>query len=433
MTTPDDAAHTSPASLTTPGWVGKTTLFLSGQTISLLGSSLVQYAIMWHLTITTKSGWVLTLSIIFGFVPQAIISIFGGVWADRHNRKFLIMGSDGVIALSTLALALLWMSGVEDLWLVFLALAVRSAGAGIQTPAVGALLPQLVPTEKLIRVNGINTSIQSGIMLLSPPIAMWLYTSFELQAVLFVDVATAAIGISLLAIIAVPTLVRSDDGDQAGYLEDLRAGLAYVWGHPVVRRVLIFFSVVFILVVPPSYLTPLMVVRTFGDGSADDSWKLMVTELSFSIGMILGGGVLAVWGGLKNRMTMIVGSSLIFGALSIALGFSTNLLVFFGIMFLFGITVPFLSTTSQTTLQEQVEPTMQGRVFGLMGIVMAIGMPLGMLAFGPLADVVSVETLLIVSGLLAILAAVAAGWRAPKVYAVTGESGVRAAEVEGAS
>ena len=95
-----------------PRWRRDVSLFLSGQTISLFGSMLVQYAVMWHLTLETKSGLVLALAAIFGFLPQAIVSIFGGVWADRLNRKALIIAADASIAVTTLALAILMLNAV---------------------------------------------------------------------------------------------------------------------------------------------------------------------------------------------------------------------------------------------------------------------------------------------------------------------------------
>ncbi len=182
-------------------------------------------------------------------------------------------------------------------------------------------------------------------------------------------------------------------------------------GHEVVRRVLTFFAVVFVLVVPPSWLTPLMVVRTFGD----EVWKLTAMEIAFSVGMMLGGALLAWWGGLRDRVAMMVGASVVFGVLSVGLGVSTLLWVFLGFMFLLGVAVPFFMTTSQTLLQETVEPEMQGRVFGLLGIVIALGMPLGMLVFGPLSDVVSVQSLLIAAGVLTMIAGAWIILRAPAV------------------
>lgn len=382
------------------GWVRNTVLFLTGQTISLFGSSLVQYAVLWHLTLTTQSGLVLMGATVFGFLPQAIVSVFGGVWADRHSRKLIIIGADATIAATTLLLAVLLMRGVSDLWLVFLTLAIRSCGAGLQQPAVSALLPQIVPTDQLMRVNGISTSIQSGSMLVAPAIAAWLYASFELGSVLLVDVVTAVVGIGMLALIPVPRLVR--DGAPVGYLDDLRIGLRYVRGHPVVRRVLLFFALVFVLVVPASYLTPLMVVRSFDGGV----WNLTALEVAFSIGMILGGVVLAWWGGFADRIAMLAGASIVFGTLTVGLGLAPVLWVFLAMMFLCGVCLPFFWTTSQTLLQETVEPELQGRVFGLLGIVMALAMPVGMMVFGPLSDVVPIETLLIIAGALTVVAGV---------------------------
>lgn len=400
---PDDPA----AEAVDPRWVRDITLFLTGQTVSLFGSSLVQYAILWHLTLTTQSGLVLMGATIAGFLPQALVSIFAGVWADRHDRKRIVMGADAVIALTTLGLALLWIRGMQDLWLVYAALAVRSIGAGVQTPAVSALLPQIVPTAQLMRVNGINASIQSGSMLLAPAVAAWLYASFELASVLLVDVVTAVIGIGFVLLVPVPRLARS--AEQLGYLDDLRAGLNYVRGHVLVRRVLAFFAIIFVLVVPPSYLSPLMVVRTFGD----EVWMLTALEVAFALGMILGGAVLAWWGGLRDRVAMLVGASIVFGMLSIGLGLSTTLWVFLVFMFLAGVCLPFFWTTSTTLLQETVENEYQGRVFGLLGIVMALAMPVGMLVFGPLSDVVSMQVLLIASGALTALIGVVVVVRNP--------------------
>lgn len=383
-----------------PGWRRDITLFLTGQTVSLFGSMLVQYAVMWYLTLTTKDGTVLALSTVFGFLPQAIISIFGGVWADRHNRKLLIIGADASIALATAALAILMFLGNRDLWLIYVALAVRSAGAGIQTPAVGALLPQIVPTDRLLSINGINQSIQAGMMLIAPAVAAVLYATLPLYWILGVDVVTAAIGIGFMTLIPVAKVVRSE-AVPTGYFSDLSAGFRYTITHPLIRWLLGLYAVVMVLAAAPSFLTPLMVARSFGE----EVWKLTVLELSFSIGMMLAGATIGAWGKRFSRIGLIVGSSIGFGVLSIGMGLSSNLWVFFGFMFLTGVTVPVFSTPSMTVLQETVEPERQGRVFGFFGIVSATAMPVGMAVFGPLANLRSVEFVLIMSGLTTLVVA----------------------------
>jgi DHA3 family macrolide efflux protein-like MFS transporter len=393
-----------PQSESMPGWKNKVTVFLVGQTITTFGSLLVQYALLWHLTLTTKSGVVLALAAVFGFLPQAVVSIFAGVWADRVNRKVMIILSDSTIALATLGLAFFMLSGVNDLWLIFLVMAVRSVGAGIQMPAISALIPQIVPTDKLMRVNGINSSVQSSLLIIGPVAAAGIYSTVSLAAILFVDVVTAVIGLSLLATIAVPTLSRAASNDKPSYFTDLKEGLNYIFSHELVRWVMVIYSIVFLLVVAPSNLSPLMLVRTFGS----DVWLLTVLELSFGIGMVAGGALMAIFASKMDRLGLMVGTSILFGVLAVVMGFTTNLILFYTLFFLIGLAVPAFSTSSMTLLQETVEPERQGRVFGFVGIVMALAMPIGMAVLGPLADIVSVEILLIATGALTVLIAVVA-------------------------
>jgi DHA3 family macrolide efflux protein-like MFS transporter len=402
----DQAAQvpTSAESESMPGWKKKVAVFLVGQTITTFGSLLVQYALLWHLTLTTKSGVVLALAAVFGFLPQAVVSIFAGVWADRVNRKVMIILSDSTIALATLVLAFFMLSGVDDLWLIFLVMAVRSIGAGIQMPAISALIPQIVPTDKLMRVNGINSSVQSSLLIIGPVAAAGIYSTVSLAAILFVDVVTAVIGLSLLATIAVPTLSRAASDDKPSYFTDLSEGLKYIFSNDLVRWVMVIYSIVFLLVVAPSNLSPLMLVRTFGD----DVWLLTILELSFGIGMVAGGALMAIFGSKADRLGMMVGTSILFGVLAVVMGFTTNLILFYTLFFLIGLAVPAFSTSSMTLLQETVEPERQGRVFGFVGIVMAVAMPIGMAVLGPLADIVSVEILLVATGAITVLIAVVA-------------------------
>ncbi|CAB4541712.1 MAG: MFS transporter [Actinobacteria bacterium] len=382
----------------------KVVIFLTGQTITAFGTYLVQYAIMWHLTLSTKSGVVLALAAIFGFLPQAIVSVFAGVWADRVNRKLMIIVSDSTIALATLGLALLMLSGVKDLWLIFLVMAVRSVGSGVQMPAVSALVPQIVPPEKLMRVNGINSSIQSALGLLAPVAAAAVYANVSLEAILFIDVITAAIGLSLFAFVPVPTLARAAQKDKPSYFTDLKEGISYILGNSLVRWVMAIFAIVFLLIVAPSNLSPLMLVRNFGT----EVWMLTVLELAFGVGMLIGGILISVYASKVDRLGAIVVTSILFGLLAIGLGFTTNLIVYYSLFLVTGLIVPVFTTSSFTLLQETVEPERQGRVFGFIGIVMSTAMPLGMALLGPLADFYPVELLLIITGAITVLIAIVA-------------------------
>jgi DHA3 family macrolide efflux protein-like MFS transporter len=227
--------------------------------------------------------------------------------------------------------------------------------------------------------------------------------------IFFIDVVTAILGIGFLLLIPVAAVRRASDVD-TGYFADLVDGVRYVAHHAFVRWLLIVFAIIFVLTVAPSNLTPLMLVRSFDAGEQQNVINLAVLEVSFSIGMVLGGILVASLFAKRSRIGMIIVSSLVFGGLSIGMGLSPSIWIFFGFMFLIGLAVPFFSTPSFTLLQETVEPERQGRVFGFVGIVMALAMPLGMVVFGPLADTVPIEVLLIGAGVLTFVVVGAAVW-----------------------
>jgi DHA3 family macrolide efflux protein-like MFS transporter len=383
---------------TTTRWRRNAALFLTGQTMSLFGSMTVQYAVMWWVTLQSRSGLVVALYAVAAFLPQGLMSIFGGVLADRMNRRVLVIAADSAIAAATLALALLMANGVTELWIVLLAVTVRSLGAGVQTPAVQAMIPQIVPAEHLMRVNGIFQTISSAMALLAPAAAGALFAAFDIVSVFLLDVGTAVIGIGLLALVTVPTLERAAEA-RASYRQDLVGGMRYIRTQPIVRWLLVVYAVIFLLTVAPSFVTPLMVARTFGS----EEWMLAALEIAFGLGMLLGGVLMSTVLAKRSRIGLILVAVYGFGLATVALGLSGNLWVFYGFMFMFGLLVPLFSTPFLTLIQETIEPVMHGRVFSYVGIVTALATPVGMTVFGPLADVVSVQILLIGSGMAAIV------------------------------
>ncbi len=379
-------------------WGRRIVWFLSGQTISLFGSMLVQYAIIWKITLETKSGLMITLSTLCGFLPQTLISVFAGVWADRYSRKRLIIAADALIALTTLAAAVCYRMNLGSIGLLLSVSAVRSLGAGIQTPAVNAILPQLVPDDKLTRVMGINTSVQSSLMLVAPVLSGWLMTGYAVESTFFIDVVTAAIAITILAWIHIPLHQGAADKTEQGgsHFADFMEGIRYVRTDKTVALLLVYFAVFSFVLVPGAFLTPLMSARTFGD----DVWRLTVIEIAFAVGMMAGGGIIAAWGGLKNRIYTIALACLFYGAGTIAMGYSANFVMFSALMVFLGLTVPFFNTSSTVFFQQRVPPDMLGRVFGLIGTISTLAMPIGMAVFGPLADIIKIEWLLVASGAL---------------------------------
>ena len=375
-------------------WKKNIALFLSGQAVTLFGSSLVQYAIIWYISIETQSGIMATLITICAFAPQVVISIFAGVWADRFSRKKLIIFSDGGIALSTLMLAMLMMKGVNSMWLLLVISAIRSVGAGIQTPSVNAVIPQLVPEDKLMRINGINGTIQSIVGLAAPAASGAILMSGPIWNVMLIDVVTAIIGIGVLLFVPISVITEDRLPKKGGYLDDLAAGLRYSFKNKFILQLLIISGLFMILMCPAAMLNVLMVTRTFGG-----YWHLTMNEVIYFVGAFAGGIMMATWGGFENRVATLTVGTVLFGIFTVAMGLTYTFWVYLIFICIVGFSMPMVTTPFLTLLQEKSEPEMQGRVFGISSIIFSAFAPLAMVFFGPLAEVVSIQTLMIITGI----------------------------------
>lgn len=384
-------------------WKRRTLLFFTSQSITLFGSTLVQMAIVWYVTLNTSSGiWVAAFSVC-SYLPEFLISFLGGVWADRYHRKKLIVGADFVIAMVTLAMMLL-MPYVADqlllLWALLLMSVLRSLGTGVQTPAVNAVIPQLVPADQLIRWNGINATMQSVVRFAAPASAGVILTTSTLRSTLSIDVLTAAVGIGLLSCVMIP--YERTQRKEASILADLKTGVSYAFSDRLIGRLLILYGLFVFLCVPAGFLAGLLVSRVYGDTYG----YLTVVELVGFAGMMAGGLIMSTWGGFKSKKaTLLVGLAL-FGTMAILMGLSANFIFYLALMALYGVALTMVQTAITTLLQEKAETSLQGRVFGLLGSMYSGCLPIGMAVFGPLADLIPLQWIMIASGIVLIVIAV---------------------------
>jgi DHA3 family macrolide efflux protein-like MFS transporter len=378
-------------------WKKQAALFLVSQNISLFGSMLVQYAIMWHITLTTQSGVMMTISILCGFIPTLIISPFAGVWADRFNRKRVIVISDAIIAIATLGMAISFALGFDAMWQLFAVLVIRSFGTGVQTPAVSALLPQIVPPEQLTRVNGIQNSIMSVVTIASPMLSGALLVVSPIQHIFLIDVSTAAVAIGILLLfLHVQSPERTIPEGPISYLNDLRDGIHYIQKHDFIHILFAYCALFFVFFAPVAFLTPLQTTRSYGP----DVWRLTAIEVAFSGGMMLGGLLIATWQGFSNKLHTMVFSLIVSGVCIVALGLTPPFWLYLAGMALMGITMPLFNTPFTVLLQQKVDEQYLGRVFSVFTMISSSAMPLAMLAFGPLADIIQIEWMLLITGAL---------------------------------
>jgi DHA3 family macrolide efflux protein-like MFS transporter len=224
-----------------------------------------------------------------------------------------------------------------------------------------------------------------------------LVTLVPMHVVFLVDLATAAVAIAILLLfLRVPPHARAGAAVRPSPLEDLRLGFRYVRDHRSLVPFFIYMAVMLFLVSPAAFLTPLQVARTYGA----DVWRLTAIEVTFSAGMMAGGAALSAWGGFPNRIHTMVLSNAAMAGLTIVLGLAPPFWLYLAAMVATGVALPFFNTPSAVLLQDHVEPGFLGRVFSILTMISTSVMPLGMLLFGPLAEAVRIEWILLVTGVL---------------------------------
>lgn len=377
-------------------WRRRAIGFFASQCVTLFGSQIVQFAIVWYVTLQTNSGiWVAAFAVC-SYLPQFLVSFLGGVWADRYSRKRLIIGADALIAGVTLVMLLIMPLITDDsvlLVTLLLMSTVRSVGAGIQSPAVGAAVPQIVPEQHLMRYNGFNATMQSVVQFAAPAAAAVVLTTSSLRFVLAIDVVTAVIGIGVLSCIRLQKQQASDNAPSL--LTDMGIGIRYAGSCKLVRNTLIIYALFIFFAVPTGFLAGLFVSRVYGD----TYWYLTAVELVGFAGMAAGGLLMSLWGGFsERRLTLAIGLAL-FGATAVGMGVSNGFVLYLVLMVLYSVALTGVQTVVTTMLQEESEDSMLGRVFGLMGSLYSSCYPIGMVIFGAMADSVPLQWIMVASGI----------------------------------
>lgn len=374
----------------------------TGQAFSLLGSQLVQFALIWWLAQTSGSARVLTLASLVGLLPPVLLGPFAGALVDRWNRRAVMMAADSIIALATGLLAILFALDVAQVWHIYALMFVRATGAAFHWPAMQASTTLMVPERHLSRVAGLNQGLRGGANIVSPPLAVLLLEAVSTQGVLAVDVVTALLAIVPLFFVAIPQPAREAETrtTAASVLADMRAGLRFVWRWTGMALLVAVIALLHLLAMPAFALVPVMVTNYLDGGASHLAWL----QSAFGVGMVCGGLALGAWGGSKRRaataalaLAMIGVGMAVMGAAP-ATAFPLSVSAWFCVGFM----IPMVSGSIQAMLQATVPPKMQGRVFALVQSASSAMSPLGMAIAGPVADVWNARLWYVLTGVVMI-------------------------------
>ncbi len=376
------------------GWRKKAFNFIGSQCLNQFGTSLIDYATIWYITLQTKSAILMSVAMICVFVPKIIISFVAGVWADNYNRKLLVVLSDSFCSVVTICFGILFFLGYNDIWLIFLILSLRSIAIGVRLPSTKAIIPLLVPSDKLVKVNGINSSIESTIAILSPAAGGAILTYYTLDLIAYVDVLFSIISIIILLRINIPYNHKENKKVRISYFSNFSDSYRYLLKNTVAKNYMLLYLTIFFLAVPMSLLVPVKIARLF-----EEVWRLSFNEILFSVGCILGGVVIAAIRTKINHFKLVCLSFLLIGFSCFFLSFS-NYLVILIAMTIIGFFISVSNSITMGLFQKHVETKYMGRIFSMIQILSSIANLLGLIIFGFLGDTISVDSILVTTSII---------------------------------
>ena len=367
----------------------------TGQAFSLLSSSAVQFAIIWWITVKTSSAIDLTIASFVGLLPQVLIGPIAGVWIDRHSRKTIMILADSAVAASSLVLGLSFLSGEPPLAFVYAILFLRALGETFHKPAMKAAIPQLVPVEALTKAGGFGQLIQSACAMVGPMLGALLMSVVTMPLVMAVDVIGAALAVLTLATVRLDKPLRIG-GERPGILAETKEAFGALRSDKALMRASLPVFATSIVFMPLGSLLPLMVLEHFSGGA----WHNGIVKALFSAGMMLAALAIGVTGGMRRAFLMMSTAPFALGICSLAAGLlpSGAFWVFCVLVFVMGMAgmwgnVPYIAYLQKNLPQENM-----GKVMSLVTSAMSLGIPIGMLIAGPVAEAIGVDGWMIWAG-----------------------------------
>lgn len=375
-------------------WKHTFAVIWSGQAVSILSSSIVAYAIIFWMSVETRSAEVLALSAMAGMLPQAVLGLFVGVYIDRWDRKRTMILADSFIALCTLGLAALFWSGRAELWHVYVLLACRSVGTAFHVPAMQASVPLLAPERQLTRIAGVNQVISSFSDLAGPALGALLLGLTSIGNILLLDVVGALIACTTLLFVRIPNPERPER--KADLWRELREGFAAMHSQPGLGWFFVLAIAIWFLIMPVGVMFPLMTLNHFGGGT----WEMSFVEIIWGGGALLGGAIMGARNYPINRIVLInlmyimVGLSFLLSGLLPPTAFCW----FAVLTAAAGVSSSVFNASFVAVLQTRIEAGLLGRVLSLYRSFGLLPSALGLLSTGFLAEQVGLTTTFVLSG-----------------------------------
>jgi MFS family permease len=355
-------------------------LFFFGQGASLIGTWMQTIALGWLvLDLSDNSGFAVGFVIALQFVPTLLLGAWGGVIADRFDKRTIMVITQTAMALIAAVLGLIVVAGVVELWMVYALVVGFGIAQSVDNPTRLAFVSEMVGTDDLSNAVGLNSTLFQMARIVGPAVAGVLIVTidtgpcFLLNAVSYVAV--------IAALMAMDTRELHRGAPVAKEKGQIREGLRYVWAKPELRSLLLLTLIVGTLAINFPVVLPLIAKVTFG-GNAD-TYSLIT--IAMGVPALVGGLVIAHRSNPNERL--LFGSGLFFGAAITIAALAPSLAVFVLLIAAVGAGQIAFMSTCNTMAQLRAEPHMRGRVMAVYVMAVLGSTPIG----GPLVGWISQE------------------------------------------
>ena len=372
-------------------WKRVFAIIWTGQFLSILTSSIVNFAIVLWLSLETGSAEVLAFATMAALLPQSVLGLFTGIFIDRWKRKRVMIMADSFIAFCTLILAVLFYFDLAKISHIYVLLALRSVGSAFHMPAMQASVPLLAPKSELMRIAGINQVIQSVCNIAGPALAGLFITMMKMTNILLLDVACLS-----LCFVFIPDPSHEERNSELHLWREAKEAIMEVRNQYGLSWLFLLSILATFVIMPVSVLFPLMTLNHF----AGNAFQVSLVEVSWGGGALLAGALLGLkkyrWNEilLINGMYIALGLTFLFSGLLPVSGF-----IWFAVLTaLGGVCGSLYFATFTTVIQSRIDPGVMGRVFSFYMSFSMLPSMIGLLSTGFLADSIGLGNTFIISG-----------------------------------
>lgn len=353
-----------------------------GELISSIGTGMTAFGLSVYVFLLTSQATAVALVALCAFLPMILISPFAGVLADRYDRRLLMILGDGGSAVGLILLLILHQIDLLTVPIILVVTVISSMFSGLLGPAYKATITDMLSQEAYSKASGLVQLAGAAKYLISPFLAGIVLRFADIDWILAVDILTVMVTISTILMVRKGMKSMERKASEQQLVIALKEGMEQIWDQPMVRLLVkVMALVTFFIGFIQTLYTPMML-------SLADTYTLGVIESVSAVGLLISSLYMGMKTLKKSHFKMLAWGLVVMGICIICMGLTDNVFIIGSFGFLMFVTLPFINTPADVLIRTNIPNDVQGRAWGLIGIITQLGYVAAYAVSGLLADYV---------------------------------------------